>query len=261
MNQARDLTLTLVQTDIAWEAPQRNLDRLDATLSTLGDTDLIVLPEMFSTGFTMNPVAVAETMDGRTVNWLRDTARARRADIMGSVVIGEEGRYFNRLVWAGQDGSLACYDKRHLFTFAGEHRHYCAGTEPRIVPFNGWSVATFICYDLRFPEWSRNLDGKYDLAVYIASWPERRSRHWQALLTARAIENQCYVVGVNRIGTDGNGLSYSGDSMLIDPLGEVLFHEKHAECLHTAVLSHAKLNDVRETFPFLKDADRFELSK
>ncbi|MDC8758072.1 amidohydrolase [Janthinobacterium fluminis] len=257
----QDLNVTLLQTDIAWEAPAENLHRLEQRLNDVGATSLIVLPEMFTTGFTMNPAGVAERMDGPAVAWMRAKAAAKGCDIVGSLVIEDGGRYFNRLVWAKADGGLLHYDKKHLFTFAGEDRHYTAGAAPLIVPVGGWKVATFICYDLRFPAWSRNTDGQYDIALYIASWPERRAKHWQALLQARAIENQAYVIGVNRVGTDGNGVAYSGDSMLIDPLGEVLFHERHKECLHAAALSGARLDEVRSTFPFLKDADRFVLSR
>jgi omega-amidase len=255
-----DLKVTLLQTDIAWEAPVENLRRLEQRLKDVGDTSLIVLPEMFSTGFTMNPGAVAERMDGPAVDWMRTKASLKGADIVGSLVIEEDGRYFNRMVWAKADGSLLHYDKKHLFTFAGEDRHYTPGNTQLIVPVDGWKVATFVCYDLRFPAWSRNLDGQYDVALYIASWPARRARHWQTLLQARAIENQAYVIGVNRVGTDGNGVAYSGDSMLIDPLGEVLFHERDNECLYPATLSGARLDEVRTTFPFLKDADRFALT-
>jgi len=255
-----DLKVTLLQTDIAWEAPAENLLRLDQRLGDVGDTSLIVLPEMFSTGFTMNPAAVAERMDGRAVTWMREKAAAKGADITGSLVIEDGGRYFNRMVWAKADGGLHHYDKKHLFTFAGEDGHYTPGSKQVIVPVAGWKVATFVCYDLRFPAWSRNLDGRYDAALYIASWPQRRTKHWQALLQARAIENQAYVIGVNRVGTDGNGVAYSGDSMLIDPLGEVLFHQSENECLYPASLSRARLDEVRTTFPFLKDADRFALA-
>ncbi|MBB5016753.1 putative amidohydrolase [Chitinivorax tropicus] len=257
--QQRDLKLTLVQTDITWEAIEDNLRRLERELAEVNDTQLIVLPEMFTTGFSMRPTSIAETMDGKAVNWLCATARAKGVDMVGSVAIEEDGRYYNRLLWAKPDGTLLHYDKKHLFSFAGEHQHYTPGDAPLIVELNGWRIATFICYDLRFPVWSRNVDARYDLALYIASWPERRARHWQALLPARAIENQSYVVGVNRIGTDGNEIRYSGDSMIIDPLGEVLFHERNQARIQTETLSRSLLDEVRSQFPFLKDADRFTL--
>lgn len=254
----QDIRVTLVQFNITWEASAVNLQKIWALLDEkVSDTDLVVLPEMFTTGFSMNPTAVAEPMNGKTVAWLKSTARTRREDIVASVAIEEGGRYFNRLLWAKPDGSLLAYDKKHLFSFAGEHKHYTPGEEPLIATINNWKVATFICYDLRFPSWSRNVDARYDLAIYIANWPERRAKHWQVLLQARAIENQAYVIGVNRVGTDGNGIRYSGDSMLIDPLGEVLFHQRDTEVVQTETLSMRHLLEVRNQFPFLKDADKF----
>lgn len=255
----QDLAVTLVQSDIAWESVDQNLQRMERHLSAVNDSRLIVLPEMFTTGFSMRPEKIAETMDGKAVQWLRDTARAKRADLVGSVAIEEQGRYYNRLLWAKADGSLFSYDKKHLFSFAGEHEHYTAGDAPLIVKVDGWSVAAFVCYDLRFPVWSRNNNSQYDLALYIASWPERRAKHWQTLLPARAIENQAFVIGVNRVGMDGNDIRYSGDSMLIDPLGDTLYHGRQLESVYQARLSRAQLDDVRAQFPFLKDADRYQL--
>ncbi|UGA37330.1 hypothetical protein JOS77_25285 [Chromobacterium haemolyticum] len=175
----QDLAVTLVQSDIAWESVDQNLQRMERHLSAVNDSQLIVLPEMFTTGFSMRPEKIAETMDGKAVQWLRDTARAKRADLVGSVAIQDQGRYYNRLLWAKADGSLFSYDKKHLFSFAGEHEHYTPGDAPLIVKVDGWSVAAFVCYDLRFPVWSRNNKSQYDLALYIASWPERRAKHWQ----------------------------------------------------------------------------------
>ncbi|QOZ83952.1 MULTISPECIES: amidohydrolase [Chromobacterium] len=255
----QDLAVTLVQSDIAWESVDQNLQRMERHLSAVNDSQLIVLPEMFTTGFSMRPEKIAETMDGKAVQWLRDTARAKRADLVGSVAIQDQGRYYNRLLWAKADGSLFSYDKKHLFSFAGEHEHYTPGDAPLIVKVDGWSVAAFVCYDLRFPVWSRNNKSQYDLALYIASWPERRARHWQTLLPARAIENQAFVIGVNRVGVDGNDIRYSGDSMLIDPLGDTLYHGRQLESVYQAKLSRAQLDDVRAQFPFLKDADRYQL--
>lgn len=254
-----DLKVTLVQADLTWESTEENLRRFDARLRDVADTHLIVLPEMFTTGFSMNPAAIAEPMTGKAVSWMLATARAKNADVAGSVAIEEGGRYFNRLLWAKPDGRLLQYDKKHLFSFAGEHERYTPGTSTLIVQVHGWNVAAHICYDLRFPVWSRNDLGKYDVAMYIASWPERRAQHWRALLTARAIENQAYVIGVNRVGTDGNGVVYSGDSMLIDPLGEIRIAERYVEAVKSATLSRNELDEVRAKFPFLKDADRYEL--
>lgn len=254
-----NLKVTLVQAAPAWEAAAENLELFTRHLQDVSGAHLIVLPEMFNTGFSMNPERVAEPMNGRTVTWLRQTAREKNADVVGSVAIEENGKYFNRLLWAKPDGTLLKYDKRHLFTFAGEHEHYTPGREPLVVSVRGWNVATFICYDLRFPVWSRNVNGRYDAALYIASWPERRAAHWCALLQARAIENQSYVLGVNRVGTDGNAISYSGDSTLIDPSGEVCSADRYVEVVRPLVLSRALLKDVRSRFPFLKDADVHQL--
>lgn len=254
-----NLQVTLVQADPKWESAAENLQTFTRHLQDAPGTHLIVLPEMFNTGFSMNPDRVAEPMTGRTVTWLRETARARNADVVGSAAIAEDGKYFNRLLWAKPDGRLLKYDKRHLFTFAGEHEKYTPGRSPLVVSVCGWNIAAFICYDLRFPVWSRNLYGRYDVALYIASWPERRAPHWRALLRARAIENQSYVLGVNRVGTDGNNISHSGDSMLIDPSGEVCSEDRDVEVIRQLVLSRALLNDVRSRFPFLKDADAHEL--
>ncbi|MFK3779295.1 amidohydrolase [Agrobacterium sp. NPDC089420] len=254
-----DLRITLVQADLAWENPERNLQQFDRHLDEIGETDLIVLPEMFTTGFSMNPQAVAEPMDGPAVKWLLETARRHDADIVGSVAIAEEGRYFNRLLWASPDGALIHYDKRHLFTYAGEHAHYTPGQAQQVVHLKGWNIAPFICFDLRFPVWSRNR-GQYDVALYIASWPARRAAHWKSLLPARAIENQAYVIGVNRVGIDGNDLAYDGDSMVIDPLGEICFHANVNVTVHQQRLSRRMLDETRERLPFLRECERFELS-
>ncbi|MGK9041238.1 amidohydrolase [Rhizobium sp. SA279] len=254
----KDLRVTLVQADLAWENIERNLQQFDRHLDGIEATDLIVLPEMFTTGFSMNP-KVAEPMDGQAVNWLLETARRHDADIVGSVAIAEDGRYFNRLIWARPDGTLIHYDKRHLFTYAGEHEHYTPGQAQQLIELKGWSIAPFICFDLRFPVWSRNR-GQYDAAIYIASWPARRASHWKTLLPARAIENQSYVIGVNRIGIDGNDLSYDGDSMVIDPLGEICFHANVKATVHQQRLSRQLLDETRTKLPFLRECERFELT-
>ncbi|SCY47783.1 amidohydrolase [Rhizobium sp. NFACC06-2] len=255
----KDLRVTLVQADLAWENTERNLQQFDRHLDEIEATDLIVLPEMFTTGFSMNPKAVAEPMDGLAVNWLLETARRHDADIVGSVAIAEDGRYFNRLIWARPDSTLIHYDKRHLFTYAGEHEHYTPGQAQQLIELKGWSIAPFICFDLRFPVWSRNR-GQYDAAIYIASWPARRASHWKTLLPARAIENQSYVIGVNRVGIDGNDLSYDGDSMVIDPLGEICFHANVKPTVHQRRLSRQLLDETRIKLPFLRECERFELT-
>lgn len=257
--KSNELTIGLIQADIVWEDHWANLTYMEGKLQELESTDLIVLPEMFTTGFSMEPGPVAQSMDGPSVAWMRNMAEQRNTDILGSMIIAADSSYYNRLVWIKPDGRIFTYDKKHLFSFAGEHRKYSPGNRQLIVNVNGWKLAPFICYDLRFPVWSRNHGEHYDVALYIASWPEKRAAHWQTLLRARAIENQVYVVGLNRVGKDGNGIDYSGDSMVIDPLGDVLFHSRHDETVHRQNLLADRLDTVRESFPFLKDADAFKL--
>ncbi len=253
-----DLKVTLIQADLAWEDIDANLAAFEKRISDLSDeTHLIVLPEMFTTGFSMNPMALAEDMQGRTVAWLREMARGKGAAVVGGAMIREGERYVNRLLWASPDGRLQWYDKRHLIGIAGEDRAYSPGWEKLIVSVRGWRICPFICYDLRFPIWLRNLERPpYDLALFIANWPAVRAYHWRTLLLARAIENQCFVVGVNRVGTDGNGHDYCGDSAVIDPLGNILFQKKDVPAVHTATLPHAIVEECRRTFPVLEDADR-----
>lgn len=256
----QDLTIALVQTELAWHDARENLERFDGIIRTIdGPVDCILLPEMFSTGFTMRPEELAEGMDGSAVACLRRWADRHNADVAGSLIINEGGRYYNRLVWARPGGGLATYDKRHLFRMAGEDGVYSAGSDIATIDVRGWKVRPFICYDLRFPGWTRNGGLAYDVAVFVANWPAQRSLHWKALLRARAIENQCYVVGVNRIGTDGNGVSYSGDSCVIDCIGNVPVDMGDGRGVGTAVLSHERLREYRESFPAWKDADAYTL--
>lgn len=232
-------------------------------------THIVILPEMFSTGFSMRPEALAESMNGETVEWMKDIAAEKKVILTGSVIIREEGFYFNRLVWMLPNGQYGWYDKRHRFAYAGEDKHYSAGNKRLIASVNGWKVNLQVCYDLRFPVWARQhheQDGKdnapsleYDLLVYVANWPERRSHAWKTLLQARAIENQCYVIGVNRVGNDGNNIYHSGDSMIIDPLGETLYHKAHEQDVYTHDLPMEKLEEVRHKFPFWRDADEFKI--
>lgn len=258
----RDLTVTVIQTELDWEEVDANLRRFDGLIRPLeGVSDVIVLPEMFTTGFSMNAARLAEDMNGRAVGWLQQTARKMGAAIVGSIIAADEGRYYNRLLWAGPDGSLHAYDKRHLFRYAGEDRVYSAGASRLTTEVKRWKVRPFICYDLRFPVWTRSATPTdlYDVAIFIANWPRARAAHWSALLQARAIENQAYVIGVNRIGTDGSGLSYSGDSSIIDPTGTVMFRCTDAPCVHTERLERNCLDTYRHDFPAWKDADRFRL--
>lgn len=254
------LRTTTVQADLVWEDVASNLAKFSLSLGGLaGETDLVVLPEMFSTGFSMDAQRLAEPMDGRTMQWLAKQAKAIGAVVAGSFIATEKGRFFNRLVWMRPDGSFEHYDKRHLFSPASEHETYAAGKKKLLVALNGWNICPLICYDLRFPVWSRNVEG-YDLLLYIANWPDRRSHHWKSLLLARAIENQCYVVGVNRCGQDGAGLRYSGDTAVIDFGGKVLYQAAaHSEEISTISLSREMLLEYRAGLQFLADRDEFEI--
>ncbi len=252
----QNLIITLIQTDLAWENPQVNFTALEKRMNTISEkTDLIILPEMFATGFSMNADQIAQDMDGKAVTWIRGQADHRQCDITGSLSIREHGHFYNRLIWAKPGGQVLTYDKKHLFRYAGEEKIYTAGDKQLSVDLKGWKIRPFICYDLRFPLWCRNWHNAYDLAVYVANWPAKRAGHWKTLLLARAIENQCYVVGVNRVGTDGNGLAYSGDSAVIDPLGNTLFQGSEKETVHTISLSFDVLQEYRRTFPAWMDAD------
>lgn len=257
------LDITLIQASLAWEDKQANLARFEDKIRALpAGAELVVLPEMFSTGFSMNPAALAETMEGETIRRLRQLSVEKRVVITGSIIIEEDGRYFNRLVWVLPDGKLGTYDKKHLFAFAGEHKFYTAGTRRLVASVKGWRINLLVCYDLRFPVWSRQQsteDPEYDVLIYVANWPERRSHAWKTLLQARAIENQCYVIGVNRVGVDGNGINHSGDSMVIDPMGEVLYQKSNEEDVFSIRLSREHLDSIRSKLPFLKDADDFRL--
>jgi predicted amidohydrolase len=253
----QDLLVTLIQADLIWEDIESNCARFDNTIDGIKDTtDLIVLPEMFTTGFSMNAKNLAQDMNGASVNWLRKKAQQKNIDLVGSIIIQEGGKYYNRLFWANPEGKLLTYDKKHLFRMLGEDKVYSAGMKNITVALHGWKIRPFICYDLRFPVWTRNLGNQFDAAIFIANWPENRSSHWKSLLQARAIENQCYVIGVNRVGTDGNGQSYSGDSSIIDPSGTVIFQKSYKECHYTTPLSYSFLEKYRESFPVWMDADR-----
>jgi len=210
---------------------------------------------MFTTGFTMNARDLAQDMEGSVVKWLRLKSNEISTDIVGSVIIREDGRYYNRLLWATPEGKMFIYDKRHLFRFAGEDKVYSVGTRNITVELQRWKIRPFICYDLRFPVWTRNINNQYDIALFIANWPKKRSRHWKALLIARAIENQCYVIGVNRVGRDGNGIIYNGDSSIIDPEGKILFQKSGKECIYSTDLPYKPLKKYREVFPAWMDAD------
>jgi omega-amidase len=257
------LRVTLVQADLVWHDTKANLRNFDRLLAPLaGQTDLVVLPEMFTTGFTMAPESVAEPADGPSVEWLREAAARLKAVVTGSIATADRGKHFNRLTWMRPDGSSASYDKRHLFRMAHEDEHYAAGGGQLVVELDGWKVRPLVCYDLRFPVWSRNrigADGAYDLLLYVANWPERRRYAWQTLLRARAIENLCYCVGVNRTGQDANDIHYKGDSAVIDFLGQSLTPATEHEFVTTVALDRPALEAFRRKFPAHLDADRFEL--
>ncbi len=261
----QDLTITLVQTELAWRSASENLKRFGELLKTVvGKPDLVVLPEMFTTGFTMQPEQVAEQMNGPTLEWVRRQAERMNAAITGSVVIAEDGKYFNRLVFVTPDGQIMHYDKKHLFSIAGETKPYHPGNKRVVISYKGWNILPLVCYDLRFPVWSRNriLHGQfeYDLVVLVANWPQARNIAWKTLLLARAIENQSYVVGVNRIGTDDNGVIYSGDSLAADCWGAVLCSfDAHQEAVRTITLSKQSLIDSRRKFAVSNDWDQFEI--
>ncbi len=262
------LTITLVQTILHWENKAANRQMLEEKINGLKDhTELVILPEMFTTGFSMNPDKLAETMEGETMQWMQRLSREKKIILTGSIIAqndtGGEPDYYNRLIWMLPNGQYGMYDKRHCFAYAGEDEHFASGNRRLIASVKGWKINLLICYDLRFPVWarqqSRDGEAEYDLLVYVANWPERRCHAWKTLLQARAIENQCYVVGVNRVGTDGNDIYYSGDSMVIDPLGEVLYTKSGEEDIFTITLDKEHLQSVRERFPFLRDADEFRL--
>lgn len=259
------LHISLLQTNLHWEDKKANLQMLEEKISALQPpTQVVILPEMFSTGFSMKPEVLAETMDGETVRWMKRVAADRKVILTGSVIIEEGGNYYNRAIWMLPNGQLGYYNKRHLFAFAEEDRHYTGGRERLVASVNGWKVNLLVCYDLRFPVWARQNpapgeDFEYDLLIYVANWPQRRSHAWKTLLQARAIENQCYVVGVNRVGNDGNHIYHSGDSMVIDPLGEVLYHKADEEDVFSCTLHREQLQQIREKFPFWRDRDQFKV--
>ena len=259
------LTVTLIQTQLHWEDKPANLAMLEKKIMGISEkTELVILPEMFSTGFSMKPELLAETMDGTAFQWMQRIAKEKRIILTGSLIIKEENNFYNRLVWMLPNGEYGYYDKRHLFAYAEEHKHYTPGNKRLIASVKGWKINLQICYDLRFPVWARQQSQEtpeFDLLIYVANWPERRNHPWKTLLQARAIENQCYVIGVNRVGNDGNNVYHSGDSMVINAVGETLFHKAHDEDVFTITLQKDTLDETRNRFPFWKDADSFMIIK
>ncbi|MFN8416293.1 MAG: amidohydrolase [Cytophagaceae bacterium] len=254
-----DIRITLVQTELYWENPVANRAMLEEQLSEITTTDLIVLPEMFTTGFTMEASKVAELMNQDTFKWLKQMSQRFNACILGSYVVKEKNQFYNRLIAFHPDGKYEVYDKRHLFRMGEEHLTYTAGNDTLILEVKGWKIAPFICYDLRFPVWSRNKNQAYDAAIYIANWPAPRALAWKTLLQARAIENLAYVIGVNRIGTDGKNLPYAGDSRVVQFDGEILLDLGSKGAVETITLSKNKLEEYRKKFPAYLDADTFTI--
>ncbi len=262
----RDLKITLLQSDLYWEEIEANLSAFEEKIWQIGqDTDVIVLPEMFTTGFTMNAQNLGEHMNMRTFKWMRQMADQTGALILGSFVAKVHDKFFNRLLWMEPGGNYKTYDKRHLFRMANEHKTYSSGESLLVGEWKGWRICPLICYDLRFPVWSRNTYDavskrlNYDLLIYVANWPTARVEAWSALLKARAIENLSYVVGVNRVGVDGNSIEYNGSSAIIGPKGEVIFSSEGVEAIKTLELNAHSLQAFRDKFPAYYDADEFSI--
>lgn len=262
------MRVSLIQSALTWENPGQNRSMFSRKTEALaGQTDLVVLPEMFTTGFSMKAEQLAEPMSGPTLRWLTEMAQKLDAAVTGSFICSEHGQYFNRLIFMRPDGTFDQYDKKHLFSLAGENEHYTSGKNKIITEWKGWRICPLICYDLRFPAWSRQPVSNsltpsgpaYDLLLYVANWPGRRAHHWKTLLAARAIENQCFTIGVNIFGVDGNGLEYTGDSSIIDFGGQAICQISGQEDTVTAELSLAQQQSYRQQLPFLQDADFFTL--
>lgn len=262
----KDLSIALVQTDLHWEDPAANLAMLEEKIWQVNKAvDVIILPEMFNSGFTMHAEKVAEKMNMRTTQWLKQMSAQTGALLLGSVIIEEDGNFYNRLCWAQPDGKMMHYDKKHLFRMAGEHKVFSSGTKTFTAEWRGWRIRPLVCYDLRFPVWSRNTWSKdlnkpaYDLLVYVANWPSARSVAWDSLLKARAIENLSFAAGVNRVGKDGNQVEYNGHSALFGPRGEEIIPSFEEEAIKVTTLSAEDLHAYREKFPAFMDADGFRL--
>lgn len=255
------MKISIIQPDIIWENKSLNFQNLSGLISPLfNKTDIVILPEMFNTGFSMNPEQFAESHEAETFNWMKSTAMIGNFGVCGSYMVKEKGRFFNRWVFVSPQEEIWYYDKRHLFSMGDEERFFSAGKSRLVFAFRGVRISPYICYDLRFPVWSRN-HYDYDLAVYVANWPEARKDVWNTLLQARAIENQCFIAGSNRIGTDGKGIKYCGDSAIIGPRGDIIaLAENNVECSVSADLSLPELYEFRKNFPVTRDADNFTIN-
>lgn len=262
----KDLRITTIQANLKWEDAIASIKHLHTLVSQLApkSTDIIVLPEMFNSGFTNHVEKCAEAMEGFSMQWMQEVAKGTKAVICGSMIVQEKKKFYNRFIWMHPDGTYEFYNKRHLFSMAKEDTVFTKGNKALIIEHKGWKIMPQVCYDLRFPVWSRNIDAKnnyrYDVLLNVANWPAVRSYAWQQLLIARAIENQCYVVGVNRVGKDGNGIAYNGCSMTLDMLGAKLSnHRINKEGIATTTLNYTSLQDFRKRFPANRDADAFKI--
>ena len=253
------MKVALIQAPLVWENPKQNRNYFENKINSIRENiDLIVLPEMFTSGFTMNPKAVAESMQGETVSWLQALAKTKNLAITGSLVIEENGNFYNRLVFVFPSGEMRSYDKKHLFTLAGENKTYTSGTEKMLLEYQGFKICSLICYDLRFPVFARNTE-EYDVLIYVANWPKPRINAWDALLKARAIENMCYTIGVNRIGEDPNKHDYPGHSQVIDYLGNYLIEPQENEGVFITTINKNTLEATRQKLGFLNDRDAFTI--
>ncbi len=257
----KQLKITSLQVDIVWENPQANIEKYSRMIDTISDdVDLIILPEMFATGFSMNPNFCAETIDGLSVEWMQKTAIQKQVAIIGTLAIQENDKFYNRMIFVHPSGEIEMNSKRHLFSYGGEDKVYTQGNKRIIINYKGWRICPMICYDLRFPVWTRNKND-YDILIFMANWPKPRINAWDILLKARAIENMCYTIGVNRVGSDKNQLNYVGHTQVIDMLGTIIsdsFEEK--EMIVDATLDKTELTEIRNKFQFLNDADSFEVT-
>lgn len=251
------MKIALIQTSLVWENPAENWNLLEEKIRSISEKiDLIVLPEMFTTGFSMRPDMVFDTMDGETITWLQSLAKSKDSAITGSLVIKENDSFYNRLVFVFPSGEIQFYDKKHLFTLAGEDKVYASGKKRLIIKYKGFKICPLICYDLRFPVFSRNTED-YDLLIYVANWPNQRIMAWDSLLKARAIENMCYTIGVNRVGVDSNNLEYNGHSQCINPLGEYVLQPQEKEGVYITIIDKDMIVENRAKFGFLNDRDSF----
>lgn len=254
------MRIAIFQTALIWQQPENNRNLIEKYLHTCNETfDLLILPEMFTTGFTMTPSEIAESMNGITIQWLKNLAREKKIAVTGSLIIKEQEQFYNRLVFIFPNGTLEWYDKRHLFSLAGEEKVYTKGREKRIIEYKGWKICPLICYDLRFPVFSRNIES-YDLLIYVANWPKPRINAWNTLLKARAIENMVYTVGVNRIGNDANQLEYTGSSQVVDYLGNEILNAQENQGVFVVEIDKENMLETRKKLNFLNDRDVFELN-